>query len=52
VNSHPQITSTLLGARNIKQLAENLEAENINITQELRKKISSLSIEPPLATDR
>lgn len=46
------ITSPILGARNIEQLNQNLESLNIAMTEELYKKISEFSIAPPPATDR
>lgn len=52
VMNHPGITSPLLGARTVDQLKESLKALEIKMTPELRKEISALSPEPPLATDR
>lgn len=52
VASHPAVTSPLLGARNLDQLNECLQADEIEMTQELREEISALTPEPPLATDR
>jgi aryl-alcohol dehydrogenase-like predicted oxidoreductase len=52
VNSHPQITSTMMGARNTDQLSQNFEAIDIDMTEDLRQKITDVSIDPPLATDR
>ncbi len=52
VGSHPGITAPILGARNLKQLEGSLKALEIPMTTELRDEISSLSIEPPPATDR
>jgi aryl-alcohol dehydrogenase-like predicted oxidoreductase len=52
VNAHPQITSTMMGARNTEQLSQNFEALDIDMTEDLRKKITALSIDPPSATDR
>ncbi|WP_044416666.1 aldo/keto reductase [Halarcobacter anaerophilus] len=46
------VTAPIVGARNSKQLQSNLEAININMTQELREEISKLSITPPPAHDR
>ncbi len=51
-NAHPSVTSTMLGARNLTQLSETFKAADINMTEELRNKITKLSIDPPLATDR
>ena len=48
VMSHPVVTAPLTGARNLEQL----EALAIPMTESWRKEISSLSIDPPPATDR
>jgi aryl-alcohol dehydrogenase-like predicted oxidoreductase len=52
VASHPAITSTAIGARNLDQLESSLKALEIEMTPELRAEISGLSPEPPPATDR
>jgi len=52
VASHPAVTAPLIGARNPEQLAESLEAANIDMTPDLRQALSDLSPEPPPATDR
>ncbi|MDQ1255904.1 MAG: hypothetical protein QG656_498 [Candidatus Hydrogenedentes bacterium] len=52
VNSHPAVTSTILGARNLDQFNDTMGALDIDMTPELRKEISALSADPPLATDR
>ncbi len=49
---HPDVTSTILGARNLEQLGDNLACLDIDLNLEERAKISALSIAPPLATDR
>ena len=49
---HPAITAPIIGARNLKQLEGSLQSLQINMTPELRAEISTLSLEPPLATDR
>ncbi len=51
-NSHNDITSCIVGARDIKQLQSNLQALNINMTKELRDTITSFSFEPFPAHDR
>ncbi|HKJ69052.1 MAG TPA: aldo/keto reductase [bacterium] len=52
VAGHPDITAPLLGARNPGQLEGALQALEIDMTEDLRKAISDLSVEPPPATDR
>jgi aryl-alcohol dehydrogenase-like predicted oxidoreductase len=52
VMSHPGITSTLVGARNIQQFRETLTCTEMRLTPEERAKITALSVDPPLATDR
>ncbi|MFW6139730.1 MAG: aldo/keto reductase [Acidobacteriota bacterium] len=52
VASHPAVTCPIIGARNINQLKDSLHSIKIEMTPELRKKISSFSPEPPPATDR
>ena len=50
--NNKNVTAPIIGARDSKQLQSNLEAVNINMTQELREEISNLSITPPPAHDR
>ncbi len=52
VAAHPGVTAPILGARNITQLEQSLEALSIEITPELYQQIASLSPTPPPATDR
>lgn len=52
VMSHPAITAPIIGARNVEQLEPSLAASGIDMTEEWRKEISALSVEPPPATDR
>jgi len=52
VMSHPAVTAPILGARNLVQLEASLAATDVDMTPEWRAELSSLSIEPPLATDR
>ena len=52
VNSHPAITAPIIGGRNAEQLKPSLGSVNIEMTDELRNRISELSPEPPPATDR
>ena len=49
---HPAITAPIIGARNIEQLEPSLAAVDLEFTEEWRKEITALSIDPPLATDR
>jgi len=52
VASHPAVTAPLIGARNLDQLDGVLAATEIDMTPELRERISALAPEPPPATDR
>ena len=52
VAAHPVVTAPIIGARNPNQLEGSLQSLDIEMTPELRTKISALSIDPPLATDR
>jgi aryl-alcohol dehydrogenase-like predicted oxidoreductase len=52
VAGHPAVTAPIIGARNLTQLEDSLQAIEIKLTPELRAEISALSHEPPLATDR
>ncbi|MFW6130973.1 MAG: aldo/keto reductase [Candidatus Aminicenantaceae bacterium] len=52
VASHPAVTVPIVGARNINQLKDSIASLDIDMTPELRDKISSLSPAPPPATDR
>jgi len=52
VAGHPGVTAPLIGARNLEQLNESLSAVDIEMTPDLWKAISDLSITPPPATDR
>jgi aryl-alcohol dehydrogenase-like predicted oxidoreductase len=46
--SHPAVTAPIIGARNLTELEDSLAAADVEMTGELRAKISALS----LATDR
>jgi len=50
--SHPAVTAPIIGARNLDQLEGSLKSLDIDMTSELRKEVSALSPEPPIATDR
>jgi aryl-alcohol dehydrogenase-like predicted oxidoreductase len=52
VGSHPAVTSPVVGARNVEQLANALDSVAIDMTLELRAEISAISSTPPPATDR
>jgi aryl-alcohol dehydrogenase-like predicted oxidoreductase len=52
VRAHPAITAPIIGARNVEQLKPSLAAAEIDISAELRDRISALSRTPPPATDR
>lgn len=52
VASHPAVTAPIIGARNLAQLEDSLNAVNIQMTPELRAEVSALSPTPPPATDR
>ena len=52
VAAHPDVTSVLLGARNLEQLEPLLGALDIPMDGELRAAISALAPAPPPATDR
>ncbi len=50
--SHPDITSVLVGGRNVDQLSTTLAANTLELDAATRARISALSPEPPPATDR
>jgi aryl-alcohol dehydrogenase-like predicted oxidoreductase len=52
VSAHPAITAPIIGARNLEQLKDSLNAVKIEMTQGLRAEITALSPTPPPATDR
>lgn len=52
VMSHPAVTAPILGARDLVQLEPALAALEVEMSGELRARISALSPEPPPATDR
>jgi aryl-alcohol dehydrogenase-like predicted oxidoreductase len=52
VMSHPAVTAPIIGARNLTQLEDSLAALDVEMTRELRDRISALSPTPPPATDR
>jgi len=52
VASHPGVTSVLIGGRNPEQLAPTLAANQLVLDDEVRARVTALSIDPPPATDR
>ena len=52
VGAHPAVTAPIIGARNLEQLRDSLNAVNIDMTPALRDEIAALSRTPPPATDR
>ncbi len=52
VMNHPAVTAPIIGARNLEQLEPSLAAADLAMSDAWRREISSLSIEPPPATDR
>ena len=52
VGAHPAITAPIIGARNLEQLKDSLNAVKVDMTPALRAEITALSIAPPPATDR
>jgi len=49
---HPAITAPIMGARNVKQLQDSLQAADIEMSPELYNEIRRLTPPPPPATDR
>jgi aryl-alcohol dehydrogenase-like predicted oxidoreductase len=52
VGSHPAITAPIIGARNLDQLKDSLNAAKLDMSAALRAEITALSRTPPPATDR
>lgn len=52
VMSHPLVTSTIIGARNLAQFEDTMTCLEHRLSPGQRDEISALSIDPPLATDR
>jgi aryl-alcohol dehydrogenase-like predicted oxidoreductase len=52
VGAHPAITAPIIGARNLDQLKDSLNAVKVDMTPALRAEITALSPTPPPATDR
>ena len=49
---HPAISAPIIGGRSAEQLKASLNAVDIEMSNELREKISNLSNAPETATDR
>jgi len=52
VASNPGVTAPIIGARNPEQLASSIASLKIDMTPEIRSRISALSPTPPPASDR
>jgi aryl-alcohol dehydrogenase-like predicted oxidoreductase len=52
VAAHPAITAPIIGARNLNHLEVSLKSLEVEMTPELRAEITTLSEDPPVATDR
>ncbi|HUK05045.1 MAG TPA: aldo/keto reductase [Burkholderiales bacterium] len=52
VGAHPAVTAPIIGARNLDQLRDSLDAVQVDMTPALRAEIAALSRTPPPATDR
>lgn len=52
VASHPAITAPIIGARNLEQFEQIATSLDVTLSVEQRARISALSVDPPLATDR
>jgi len=52
VGAHPAITAPIIGARNLDQLKDSLNAVKVDMTPALRAEIAALSRTPAPATDR
>jgi aryl-alcohol dehydrogenase-like predicted oxidoreductase len=52
VGAHPAITAPIIGARDLEQLRDSLNAVKVDMTAALREEIAALSPAPPPATDR
>jgi aryl-alcohol dehydrogenase-like predicted oxidoreductase len=52
VGAHPAVTAPIIGARNVEQLKDSLDAVKIDMNPALYAEIAALSPTPPPATDR
>ena len=47
VNDRPFVTSNIIGATSLDQLEENIDSININLSEEILKKIEEIHLEDP-----
>ena len=47
VNSRPFVTSNIIGATNLKQLKENIESINIELSREILQEIQKIYMQIP-----
>lgn len=52
VAHHPAVTAPIMGARNVEQLTDSLQAAEIEMSPDLYEEICRLTPTPPPATDR
>jgi aryl-alcohol dehydrogenase-like predicted oxidoreductase len=52
VGSHPGVTAPIIGARNLEQLKDSLNAVKVDMTPALRAELTAVSRTPAPATDR
>lgn len=52
VAAHPSVTAAIIGARTVEHIDTALAALDFTMSSELRNEISTLSKQPPIATDR
>ncbi len=52
VARHPAVTCPIIGARSVEQLEPALKAPEIELTEELYRRLSTVAPSPPPATDR
>jgi len=52
VGTHPAVTAPLIGGRTLEQLRPSLAAADLALDDELRRRITALTPDPPPATDR
>jgi aryl-alcohol dehydrogenase-like predicted oxidoreductase len=52
VARHPAVTCPIIGARSVEQLEPALKAPDIELTDELYRRLTAVAPSPPPATDR